>query len=157
MYILLYTPSFRRDVWKYRVFLRRRQAVNDHLRDPEATPLPEPGGGLVGASDQGRWGDFPIFFPIYIWGAKFFQEPQNLQNHRVVKERMFLWDMIQFVSDLDGFNLTATTIATSRFPSNFNTQYFKLKPRFLIQYWMVVSWFAVFILRSRSPFMIYWL
>ena len=99
--------------------------------------------------------DFPIFFPI--WGAIFFQEPQNLQNHRVVKERMFLWNMIAVVSDLDGFNLTATTRATSRCPSNYNTQYFKLKPRFLIEYWMVVSWFAVVILRSRSPFMIYWL
>ena len=38
------------------------------------------------------------------------------------------------VSDLDGFNLTATTIATSRCPSNYNTQYFKLKSRFLIEY-----------------------
>lgn len=75
----------------------------------------------VGASDQGRQGGFSIYFFPFFEEGFFFQEPQNLQNHRVVKERMFLWNMIAVVSDLDGFNLTATTIATSRCPSNFST------------------------------------
>lgn len=156
IWVLRHTPSFGKRRVKTPSFLAPEAGCQWSSTRPRRN-------ALAGARDV-WWeraikvarGDFSICFPFFE-ERNFSKKPQNLQNHRVVKERMFLWNMIQFVSDLDGFNLTATTIATSRCPSNYDTQYFKLKPRFLIEYWMVVSWFAVVILRSRSPFMIYWL
>ena len=126
MYILLYTPSFRRDVWKPPSFFAPEAGSQWSSTRTRCNALAG-ARGWFGRSERSRsLGGFSMYFFPFLRNEIFPRTPESSKSQGSQGEDVSLkYDPV--VSDLDGFILTATTIATSRCPSNYNTQYFKLK------------------------------